>query len=266
MSNDNEASKHTTAGDFNRRAARFDSRGTFAHFGQRLVEHTGIRPAMSVLDVATGRGAVLFPALACVGPTGAVLGVDLAESMVQATTEDAKQRGLNVLVRVMDAEQLDFPDASFDRVLCGFGVMFFPNLSTALSEFRRVLKPGGRVGVSTWRVTQAEHVRAVLEELVPKRSSRDRPPHWISDPEVLRSTLTEAGFLDVEVVAESTEVHYVDVDHYLESVRDTIRVLNELDEIQMRHIKSALSERFRAYERSDGIHISVTALLASGKL
>src|SRR4051812_12498403 len=103
MSNDSEASKHTTTSSFNRRAARFDSRGTFAHFGHRLVEHTGIQPAMSVLDVATGRGAVLFPALERVGPTGVVIGIDLAESMVQATTEDATQRGLNVSVRVMDA-------------------------------------------------------------------------------------------------------------------------------------------------------------------
>ena len=64
--------------------------------------------------------------------------------MVRATNEEAERRGLGIPVRVMDAEQLDFPDAEFDRVLCGFGVMFFPHLDQALAEFRRVLKPGGR--------------------------------------------------------------------------------------------------------------------------
>lgn len=79
----------------------------------------------------------------------------------------------------MDAEHLDFPDATFDRVLCGFGVMFFPNQNRALGEFRRVMKPGGRVAVSTWRVTQTSELDAVLSEL---GMTRPRQPGWTTEP------------------------------------------------------------------------------------
>src|SRR6187431_1933792 len=152
MSDDAFARKTETADTFNSRAADFDPNGLFAHFGQRLVEVVGIEPGQRVLDVATGRGAVLFPAIERVGTTGEAIGVDLAEGMVKAANEESERRGWGSRVRAMDAEQLDFPDAAFDRVLCGFGVMFFPHLDQALGEFRRVLQPGGRLGVSTWQV------------------------------------------------------------------------------------------------------------------
>src|ERR1700694_1372197 len=148
---------------FDRLAPEYDAVGPhcFAYFGRRLVEEVGITAGQHVLDVASGRGAVLFAATEKVGPTGSVVGIDLAEGMVRATNAEAGQRGLGAPVRVMDAERLDFPDAAFSRVLCGFGVMFFPHLDQALSEFRRVLEPGGRLGVSTWQVSQAGDVRLV---------------------------------------------------------------------------------------------------------
>jgi ubiquinone/menaquinone biosynthesis C-methylase UbiE len=263
VSNETDASKRTTSGNFNRRAAGYDPRGTFAHYGRRLVEHTGIEAGMRVLDVATGRGAVLFPALEQVGGTGEAIGIDIAESMVQATAEEAQQRGVNVRVQVMDAEQLDFPDACFDRVLCGFGIMFFPNLSQAMSEFRRVLKPAERLGVSTWRVSQAEELRPVLQELLPDRRSDDRPSGWITEPEVLSRLLTDAGFGKVDVLADASSVHYIDVDQYLGNIRNTVRVIDELDESQLNRVRSALIERFRRYEQPEGIRLPAVALLAS---
>jgi ubiquinone/menaquinone biosynthesis C-methylase UbiE len=56
----------------------------------------------------------------------------------------------NIDVREMDAEALDFPDASFDAVTCGFGLMFFPNPARALAEMRRVLIKRGRFALSVW--------------------------------------------------------------------------------------------------------------------
>ncbi len=59
----------------------------------------------------------------------------------------------NADVRLMDAEQLAFQDAFFDRVLCGFALFFFPDLDRALGEFYRVLKPGGYLAATTWGAT-----------------------------------------------------------------------------------------------------------------
>lgn len=159
--------KAQTRAIFNRVAPDYDvaGPGCFAHFGRRLVEEVGVAPGQRVLDVATGRGAVLFPVAERACLTGEVIGVDLAEGMVRITSDEAKRRDLTAQIRVMDAEQLDFSTAAFDRVLCGFGVMFFPDLPQALSEFHRVLKPDGRLGISTWRVTQADDLGAVLAQL-----------------------------------------------------------------------------------------------------
>ncbi|HKZ54384.1 MAG TPA: class I SAM-dependent methyltransferase, partial [Anaerolineales bacterium] len=112
--------------------------------------HRSLRGA-SVLDIASGRGASLFPAAERVGPTGRAIGIDLAESMVEEAIREICSRGLgNLEARVMDAENLLFPNATFDYVLCGFCLFFFPQLERALSEMRRVLKPNGRIATSTW--------------------------------------------------------------------------------------------------------------------
>jgi SAM-dependent methyltransferase len=263
MGDDALTRKTETAASLSSRAADFDRQGLFAHFGRRLVEVIGIEPGQRVLDVATGRGASLFPAIECVGTTGDAVGVDLAEGMVQAANEEAERRGWGPRVRAMDAEHLDFPDAVFDRVLCGFGVMLFPHLDQALSEFRRVLKSGGRLGVSTWQFNQADHLQAVVEQLGLAGSNSERPPGWITEPDVLTRTLVSAGFTDVRVVADSRTIVYPDVEHYWQSIsgRGPRRILDPLGATQIERARAALAERFRAYEQPDGIHVVATALL-----
>ncbi|HEX8035887.1 MAG TPA: methyltransferase domain-containing protein, partial [Ktedonobacterales bacterium] len=144
--------KTRLAGVFDRASATYGQVGPnyFTYFGQRLVEHAALTPGMRVLDVACGRGAVLFAAAQAVEPTGSVIGVDLSEGMVAATTADIAKRGLpNVTAQVMDAEHLVFPDAAFDALTCAFS-LFFMSEVTALAEFRRVVRPGGTLAVSTW--------------------------------------------------------------------------------------------------------------------
>jgi SAM-dependent methyltransferase len=272
MSDDAAARKAETAALFNSRAGDFDPQGAFAHFGQRLVTVVGIEPGQRVLDVATGRGAVFFPAVERVGPAGEAVGVDLAEGMVRATNEEAEGRGLGTPVRVMDAEQLDFPDATFDRVLCGFGIMLFADLDRALGEFRRVLKPGGRLGVSTWQVAQAEYLQTVLDELGLLGTDGQRPPGWISEPDELAHALERAGFADVRVTTDPEICRYTfrydDLEQYWQSIGRNgarpRRIADRLDAAQLERVRTALAERLRAYQQSDGIHIVATALLAVG--
>jgi SAM-dependent methyltransferase len=207
---------------------------------------------------------VLFAAAERVGTAGKAIGIDLAENMVRAANEEAERRGLGTPFRVMDAEQLDFPDASFDRVLSGFGVMFFPHLDQALGEFRRVLKPGGRLGVSTWRVSLPEDLQIVLDELgLVAGSSEQRPPGWISEPDDLARVLGDAGFTHVQVIADSLTSVYTDVEDYWHSIRGMgpRRTVDALDATEIERARAALAERFRAYERPDGIHVAATALL-----
>jgi ubiquinone/menaquinone biosynthesis C-methylase UbiE len=263
---DAAAHKARTQALFNGLARGYDEAGPgiFAHFGRRLVDLLEVEPGQRVLDVATGRGAVLFPAAERAGAMGEVVGIDIAEGMVTATRADAARRGVPVQVQVMDAEALAFPDASFDRVCCGFGVMFFPDLGRALRECRRVLKPGGRLGVSTWQISQSEDLAAVLTSLA---LPEGKPPGWIAEPERLEAALGAAGFVEVQVTVDSASFPYADLDAYWENAQGTGRreALERLSAAQRDQVRAALAERLRPYERADGLYVPATALLATAR-
>jgi ubiquinone/menaquinone biosynthesis C-methylase UbiE len=263
MSDDEATRKARTRAVFEGLVPDYDAAGPgcFAHFGRRLVETVGVEPGQRVLDVACGRGAVLVPAAERVGPAGEVVGIDFSDGMVRAVQEEVARRGLAARIRVMDAEQLDFPDAAFGRVLCGFGVMFFPNLDRALGEFRRVLKPGGRLGVSTWRISQTEDLNTVLDGL---GLGTGHQPGWITDADDLRDRLVQAGFADVRVATDSRTFRYADLDQYWQNARGTglRRTLDGLDAEQIERTRAALAERLRPHTRADGLHRAASALLA----
>ena len=84
MNDSPETGKAEVAASFDHLAPEYDFAGCFVHFGQRLVDVVGVQPGHCVLDVASGRGAVLFPAAERAGAGDRVVGIDLAEGMVQA--------------------------------------------------------------------------------------------------------------------------------------------------------------------------------------
>jgi ubiquinone/menaquinone biosynthesis C-methylase UbiE len=151
--------KRFRASVFGRGARDYDRVGTpiFGRLGHRLVEFAGVHAGDRVLDVATGRGAVLFAAIERAGERGRVIGVDLAVEMVALTSADIQARRItNAEVRVADAERLsEFMDGEFDCVTCAFAIFFMPAPELALREFWRVLRSGGTVALSSW--SRADH-------------------------------------------------------------------------------------------------------------
>jgi ubiquinone/menaquinone biosynthesis C-methylase UbiE len=190
----------------------------FAHFGRRLVELMGLSTGARVLDIAAGRGAILFPAAEKAGASGHVTGIDLAGKMVQETAADIRRRGLMQATMLhMDAEHLAFPGASFDYVLSGFAIFFFPDLERALSEFCRVLRPGGRIGITFGRYRD-ELARWYEELLV---SYHNRYQFQVSpsaarsrDLAEYKSLLSGAGFIDVCDTYEETEFIYANEEEW----------------------------------------------------
>lgn len=166
----------------------------FAPFGQALVDGAGLAPGDQVLDVASGRGACLHPALEAVGPTGFVTGIDLAPGMVDALGADLAARHIdNASVRVGDAEALDVPDASLDAVLAGFMIFFCPDPDRVLAEFARVLKPGGVVALTIFDGhTPSKFLRDVGAELFGEQDQR--ASERFDRAEVLDPALVRAGF------------------------------------------------------------------------
>lgn len=124
-------------------------------------------------------------------------GVDLAEGMVESLRED----GFDAVV--MDAEQLDFADDSFDAVLCGFGIFFFPDPVRGVGQFRRVVRPGGPVACSMPLSIFPPYVVELREEFM-KRSPAPPVPGPRPDFDGA-AVLRDAGFEKVETVDETTE-------------------------------------------------------------
>jgi len=123
------------------------ARLTLWEVGPRIVAAAGVGPDDRVLDVACGTGNAAIRAAA----TGAdVVGVDLTPELFDAARAEAADAGVTVDWVQGDAEELPFEDHGFDVVLSTFGSMFAPRHAVAAAEIARVLRPGGRVGLTAW--------------------------------------------------------------------------------------------------------------------
>jgi len=246
-----------------------------------IVELAQIPSGAHVLDVATGRGAALFPAAESVGTQGRVIGIDLSEGMVQETAKELARLGLssNVEVRQMDAEHLQFPDESFDHVLCAFGIFFFPQLDRAMSEFRRVLKPNGKIVVTTWEKSFEEQ-QAWFDEIaktylppaepegneVAESESASQPV--FDTPEGLEAILNKADFADIQTVFEAADFVYATEEEYWSTLwSHGARVLLEkieqsTDVDGLERFKSDVFKKVQAIKQPDGIHQLFPVLFA----
>ena len=113
-----------------------------------LLARLDVKPGERVLDVACGTGTLARELARIVGTDGEVVAVDLSQAMIDVA---ASRPGTPaVRYRRMDAQALDFPSGSFDVVTCCFGLMYLPDPERALAQMRRVLRPGGRLGLAVW--------------------------------------------------------------------------------------------------------------------
>ncbi len=166
---------------------------------EALLDAANLAPGQTLLDLASGPGVLARAALPRVAPGGQVLACDLAEDILAAGRAACDKIGY----AAADAEALPFPDQSFDRVLCGLGLMFFPDELLALAEMRRVLRPGGRLALSVWGAAgQAPFVECALDclrRLLP-RPKVPRPSPLRLAPS-LPGLLESAGCTDIETTS-----------------------------------------------------------------
>ncbi len=271
--------KQQVSGVFDRAATTYEHIGPrfFSHFGRRLVELIQMPIGATVLDAATGRGAVLFPAAEFVGTQGHVTGIDFSEMMVRETAREIAHLGAlpNTEVHQMDAENLQFPDKSFDYVLCSFAIPFFPQTYLALSEFRRVLNPKGRIGVVTWDKALNEYwrfdeiVKAYLSpepEANQETKSNSLPQPVFDTQEGLRAMIDAAGFIDIQVISETAEFIYANKEEFWSTLwshgmRGTLEKVEQVTGSDgLRRFKADVFKKAEAIKKTDGIHQLFPAL------
>ena len=116
-----------------------------------MISELAPRPGDTVLELSAGPGDTGFAAAAIVGDHGRLISTDFSPDMVDvARRRGAELRLQNVDYQVMDAERIELEDDSVDGVLCQSGYMLMADPAAALSETRRVLRPGGRLALSVW--------------------------------------------------------------------------------------------------------------------
>jgi demethylmenaquinone methyltransferase / 2-methoxy-6-polyprenyl-1,4-benzoquinol methylase len=182
---------------------------------RQVMELCALRPGERVLDVATGTGDLAFVEAAAVGPEGQVVGVDFCAAMLEVARR--RQRG-TVDFQEGDAMDLRFPDASFDVVTIGFGLRNVADPGQALREFRRVLRPGGRLMVLDFSTPTSKMLRAMYDLYLvvgPKVAwawtwhrdaqhyTADSIRTWMSR-DGLSKMMLEAGFVDARYISLST--------------------------------------------------------------
>ena len=176
-------------------------------YGRRTVSRLGLNAGARVLDVCCGSGASAIPAAEVVGPSGFVLGVDLAENLLALARAKAKGRSLaNVEFRIGDLLDLQLSPAEFDAVVCVFGIFFVPDMRTALAELWRHVCPGGQLAITTWGPRFFEPVDSIFWDAV--RAARPdlykgfNPWDRISEADALRALFVDAGAVVPDVAAE----------------------------------------------------------------
>ena len=216
MTNPDQAYKKEITAVFSRGSDLYSKIGPqfFNHFGRSLVKHAGIQAGEQVLDIACGRGAVLFPAHEKSG-MGQVIGIDLAEGMVKETQQEIQQRGLkNLDIHHMDAEKLQFPANFFDAVLCGFAMFFLPKIDVTLAGISRVLKPGGILAFSTFGESTDErwkHLNALNKSYYDRMKPQPKiKTKSLESPEEINEILIAAGFTQIEIIEETRDFYYKD--------------------------------------------------------
>jgi ubiquinone/menaquinone biosynthesis C-methylase UbiE len=210
MSNSLEHAKAKAAATYNAAADHFDDEtlGFWDRIGRRTVARLAVPSGAKVLDVGCGTGSSALPAAEAVGPDGSVVGVDLSDRLLERARTKASGRGLmNVDFIEADMSALGYPDYEFDAIISVFSIFFVPDMEGLVRELWRMVRPGGRMAITTWgrRMFEPAYSRWMdaVERERPDLYSKFNPWDRITSVGAVSKLLHDGGVSDPQVVSES---------------------------------------------------------------
>jgi len=227
----------------------------FEEWTPRVLAAAQVEVGHRVLDVACGTGVLSRAAAEQVGPAGSVVGVDPNRGMLTVA------RRLSDRVRWAEgvAEDLPGEDASFDRVVSQFGMMFFTDRAAAIDEMLRVLVPGGRVAIAVWDSLERTpaYARAVdlLDRMAgPAAASALSAPFVMGDRTELEALMRQAGVEGVEGTTSTGRARFPSLRVMVEAdLRGWLPVMGvDLEEPLILDILARAEEELAAYVSDDG--------------
>lgn len=242
----------------------------------RLLQAARLGPGLRVLDIASGTGDPALAIAELVGPGGAVVASDPSPDLLATAREDAARAGLaNLTVRQADVASLPFPDASFDRVTCRLGVMYFLDPVAGLTEMRRILRPGGRAAVLAWGdPTHASYAAAFFGPILsrvelPAPEPGAPNPYRFAAPGSLCQAMAEAGFQDAEEQVELVPLRFpgtaAEFMRWFREVAIPMDFIWErLGPVDSERTVAEIVANMRQFEDQGALHMEVEVVVASG--
>jgi len=227
----------------------------FGRWSAIIVKTAQIKPGQNVLDVACGSGVVTRDIAKMVGRKMQPSGVDISAGMIEV----ARSIMPEINWRVGDAMALPYADNQFDRVVCQFGLMFFPDRVQALREMLRVLKPEGRIAVSVWNSLDNNPGFAtkvnILQNLAGTQAADAlRAPFCLGNPSLLEKLATEAGLQGFDLVSHAGEACFDNLREFVDAeLRGWLPIMDvHLDEPLIDTIYQECRNLFATYSSTNG--------------
>jgi ubiquinone/menaquinone biosynthesis C-methylase UbiE len=236
--------KTWTSGDY----ARIGN--TLVIMGELLCEAVDVHAGDKVLDVATGSGNT---AISAARRFCDVTGIDYVPELIEQARKRAEVEGMSITFDVGDAEDLPYPDASFDVVLSTLGVMFTPNQEKVAEELLRICRSGGKIGLANWTPEGfIGNMFRTLGKHVPPPPGIKPPPLWGTE-ERLRELLGE-DITSLEVTRRSYMFRYPSAGHFVEYFRSyygpTLKAFESLEPEGQRSLAEDLEELLAQWNTS----------------
>ncbi|MEM2759694.1 MAG: methyltransferase domain-containing protein [Nitrososphaerales archaeon] len=238
---------------------------------EMLIEAAKLRKGDRVLDIATGTGVVAMEALRKVGRDGKVIGVDISPGPLEIARREA--RASNVEFLEMDAEDLKFPDQSFDVAVCQFALFFFPDTQRALSEMKRVLVKNGRIVISVHgseeNAPYFTSISSSILDYIPQIRHAGTPnPHRFGKSDTLLAELEKRSLRNIDIKSYTYTYNAGTFDDYwrecMRSAANAIRnMLESLDTMMHEKIRSESKAKAERYLKGNTIEFPWQVLIAS---
>jgi ubiquinone/menaquinone biosynthesis C-methylase UbiE len=224
----------------------------------------------NILEIACGTGQVTR-LLKEKFSNAKITATDINPDML-SVAKNVVGEGGNVEWKVMDAQELDFPDNTFDCVICQFGIMFFPDKQKAVNEAYRVLKPGGKYIFNTWDSMDNLPVSKLSNDTVVSFFKDDPPqffkiPFSMYEPAEMETLLKNAGFKNISVTnikLEGSSPTAADAARGFTMGNPTYLAICERDESMLPDIRTAVEKKFTEKFGAENLRIPLSLYVSEG--
>ena len=245
---------------------------TFEKGGQKvsdkLVELAGVKSGQRVLDIATGIGEPALTACRKVGDSGYLLATDISPEMLAIGRQRARYAGLNnIEFKEGDSATVVLPDSSFDAALCRWGLMFLPNLSTALKTIQRSLVSGGKFATAVWagpaKVPQLNIAMSIVRQYLqlPLPPTETPGPFSLADFNKLKNFLLQAEFNDVKSEKIRVTFEFDSAEDYVRFTQDIAAPVNMMLANETAEKKSEIwnivTDKVKSHYTRDNGHVTL---------